>query len=1008
MLSVVILSASAAFAADDVAGDVIAIDDEITIDEPLAVEETPAVSANESAVVTKDTFSNYFDGNGTLNANVTDEELTFNGEFADVGVNTIVIDRPIILSGENATLKNIAIDVKASNVTVSGFTIVQNNGTHAISVSNASYVTIVSTNIDYTAAANSNGYAINAELADNLNLINNAITYVGATTGWEINNGVRVASSNNAAIKDNKFKLTLVSAAVGWAEVPAGSGNWVSSPISEGIVIDSSKNVAFQSNNVTVDYNNVTGAYDTIYAVVFKNSDYAVIAANDIDAKGHTYIYGIQMNGNNFTILENTIKSESDNYYANGIDIEGPATGVVTDNKITAKGVVSAYPIYSGMNSQNVSAEYINNDLTGEAYMVIGMSLGDVESYVANNTVVTRGNYTTGIATYVKNLIAENNNITLWSTQVGNESIWESFGVDPAGIKVFTGNATVTTNTIFGDGKGVFVKNANANINNNDIKVASDLNNDAYAVYAENVTDLIISGNKITFGGFTNGTAINNGIYTAKSDAAIIQGNEFDLSLVSAAVPWAEVPAGSGNWVSSPISEGIVVADSKDVSFKDNRVNVTYNSVVGAYDTIYAVVFKNSDNAVISENDIVANGHTYIYGIQMNGNNFTISENNITAESDNYYANGIDIEGPAAGVVSNNGILAKGVMLSYPIYSGMNGQNVSVTYTDNDLAGEAYLVLGMSLGDVESTIEGNMIDIKGNYTTGIASVVEKLTVKGNSIYANGTNVGNETIWESFGVETVGIKIAKGTADISSNVVKTTGDYSVKLGNTTSSVVANQLVAQNLSGDASVNFTGNATVKDNYAVSSKFVYDESAVIFIKVAKKGTNYEAILQDENGNVLANKTVAMTLDGKEQNVTTDKNGVIKVPIKGKKATTHVLTLIFAGDSTYGPTEAAANITVDKEPTKLSAKKKTTFKAKTKTKKLKVKLVDSNKKAIKKAKVTIKVKGKTYKAKTNKKGKAVFKITKLTKKGTHKAKIKYSGSKYYKAAKKTVKIIVK
>ena len=40
----------------------------------------------------------------------------------------------------------------------------------------------------------------------------------------------------------------------------------------------------------------------------------------------------------------------------------------------------------------------------------------------------------------------------------------------------------------------------------------------------------------------------------------------------------------------------------------------------------------------------------------------------------------------------------------------------------------------------------------------------------------------------------------------------------------------------------------------------------------------------------------------------------------------------------------------------------------------------------MKKAKVTLKVKGKTYAAKTNSKGKATFKITKLTKKGTYKA----------------------
>jgi hypothetical protein len=59
-------------------------------------------------------------------------------------------------------------------------------------------------------------------------------------------------------------------------------------------------------------------------------------------------------------------------------------------------------------------------------------------------------------------------------------------------------------------------------------------------------------------------------------------------------------------------------------------------------------------------------------------------------------------------------------------------------------------------------------------------------------------------------------------------------------------------------------------------------------------------------------------------------------------------------------------------------------------------------------AKVTLKVKGKTYKAKTNSKGKAVFKIKNLKKKGTFKAKVKFAGNTYYNAVTKTVKIKIK
>ena len=91
----------------------------------------------------------------------------------------------------------------------------------------------------------------------------------------------------------------------------------------------------------------------------------------------------------------------------------------------------------------------------------------------------------------------------------------------------------------------------------------------------------------------------------------------------------------------------------------------------------------------------------------------------------------------------------------------------------------------------------------------------------------------------------------------------------------------------------------------------------------------------------------------------------------------------------------------------KLTAKKKT-FKAKVKTKKYTVVLKDSKGKAIKKVKLTLKVKGKTYKATTNAKGKATFKIKNLKKKGKYTAKVNFAGNDLYNKVAKSVKITVK
>ena len=70
--------------------------------------------------------------------------------------------------------------------------------------------------------------------------------------------------------------------------------------------------------------------------------------------------------------------------------------------------------------------------------------------------------------------------------------------------------------------------------------------------------------------------------------------------------------------------------------------------------------------------------------------------------------------------------------------------------------------------------------------------------------------------------------------------------------------------------------------------------------------------------------------------------------------------------------------------------------------------LKNSKNKAVKKVKVTLKVNGKIFKAKTNNKGKVTFKIKKLTKKGTFKATIKFTGNQYYNKVTKKVKIRIK
>ena len=158
------------------------------------------------------------------------------------------------------------------------------------------------------------------------------------------------------------------------------------------------------------------------------------------------------------------------------------------------------------------------------------------------------------------------------------------------------------------------------------------------------------------------------------------------------------------------------------------------------------------------------------------------------------------------------------------------------------------------------------------------------------------------------------------------------------------------------------------------------------------------------------------VSVDGKVVDTKPLKDGSASITVADLAAGNHNISISYSGDGKYAPITQNTTLTI-KEPAKTPAKvtpkatkivaKKKTFKAKVKVKKYTITL-KSGKTLLKKVKVTLKVKGKTYKATTNKKGKATFKIKNLKKKGTYKAVIKFKGNKNYKATSKKVKIKVK
>lgn len=274
--------------------------------------------------------------------------------------------------------------------------------------------------------------------------------------------------------------------------------------------------------------------------------------------------------------------------------------------------------------------------------------------------------------------------------------------------------------------------------------------------------------------------------------------------------------------------------------------------------------------------------------------------------------------------------------------------------------------------------------------------VENLTSELDEAQSNATKLANDLVDANKKVDNLTTQLADAQSNVT--VVVDGVEYPVDIVNGTATIKTN---------------TTQPVVKKDTVIVVDKTFSRVANDF-SAGERGAYFYATLKDSDGNVLANKTIQMAINGAMYNVTTNDEGKAGLQINLAAANTYTYALSFQGDETYNAAPLAqTKLTVTKKSTSISASAKT-FKAKTKTKKVTITLKTVKNKYNGKTylksgkKVTLKVNGKTYTAKINSKGKATFKITKLTKKGKYTATIKFAGDKTYKASSKKIKITVK
>ena len=168
--------------------------------------------------------------------------------------------------------------------------------------------------------------------------------------------------------------------------------------------------------------------------------------------------------------------------------------------------------------------------------------------------------------------------------------------------------------------------------------------------------------------------------------------------------------------------------------------------------------------------------------------------------------------------------------------------------------------------------------------------------------------------------------------------------------------------------------------------------------VKYYKNGTQLSVKLQDNNKKALASKKIKLTIGGKNYLKTTNKNGIVNFAIN-QKVGTYNAKISFNGDSCY--LNSAKTIKVYVKSAKAVIKNN---KIKRKSY-LNILFKDKNGKAIKKTKVKLRFKGKTYIKTTNNKGLIKHKIN--VKLGTYTIKTSFKSTKIYGASVFTNKIRV-
>jgi len=859
---------------------------EISSDDIISIEQNNNVLASSEFTVDDSSYDTYFESTGDIreDSNISDGDTLLIGNVTD---KTFNIDK-------NLTVTQADSDSVAVNSTfnimgtvgskITDLTIVNNGMTEAIYVYDAEDLIISGNVITLSDRGDDDSFAIYVEAAKNLEIAENDIVYYGKSNGSYINNAIRVIDSEIVSVDSNYFTI----------EIPAASAydsSWAFNPRTEGLSFIEVENLTVIHNSISLNATDAVAMYDTIYVVDIQDSDNALFYDNGIDANGHSYIYAVRVSSNDFTVSNNIIEVTSDTDTAEGIAVEGTATGIVENNTISAKSVLYAYGIYSASYAGDVNVTYNNNTITAESDISYGMTLMGTDETVTSNTITAKGNKTIAFASANEDVTLENNTIIADGANVGNTTSSDLFGDDTVAVYLINSTAIVSNNNITSTSLAIVADNCGLDISDNIISSIIEGSVDVGSAVFLIDSSASIEGNSIEFTSTIDNAPTNLAVVISNCEDVDITGNGFDVEIPSVANDFDYT-----TYETTYNSVALRVADSTNVVLEDNNFYVSYNNASGDYDSLYGIMVTGSEDVNINTTYMEINGHTCTYAINLNGNNVYLTESEIYSDSDNNQATGISVENSGSFYIYDNELFVSAPNITYGIVSQTYGSELNASYMNNTIDADSSIVYAVRLAGTNDEFIQNEISAVGDLAMGIGSSSANASIKFNTIEAKGTGSSDVSSFDSLSPETVGVKIAGGNAYVTDNTIKTNGEYSVNASNTSSTVAYNYLQSDLLYGDDSVFDEGYASVYNNTPDYDAFITAEDLRIYYR---NGTRFTATLHTINGTPIANKTLTFEINGGTYNRTTDENGTAGMAIN-LKAGEYSMTVRFNPGENY------------------------------------------------------------------------------------------------------------